>query len=101
MAHPSLCVGMCCICYGTLTPESALHEDLHEGRGGVHRGKCAILAGIYPDLYAKLVCEALIKRMHAAPNNRSPEWYAAYRRYGAFIDRISTEDHYDTWSGPE
>lgn len=100
MCHPSLTVGMCCICYGTLTPDNTLYEDLHQGRGGVHRGKCAILAGIYPDSAAQFTCEALIKKMHAAPSPRSPEWNAAYRQYGAYIDRIITEDHYDM-SGPE
>lgn len=94
MCSPELTMGICCICFGTLTPENTLYDDLHEGRGGVHKGKCAILAGIYPDSYAELVCQALIRRMHAAPNNRSPEWYEAYGRYGAFIDRIITEDHY-------
>lgn len=67
----------------------------------MHKGKCAILAGIYPDLFVELVCDALIKRMHAAPNNNSPEWWAAYRRYGAYIDSLGVEDHYYDMSGPE
>ena len=94
MCSPELTKGICCICYGTITPENR-HDDYSD----LHRGKCAILAGVYPDLAAELTCEAFIKQMRAAPSNRSPEWYDAYRRYGAYIDSLGPEDHYDM-SGP-
>ncbi len=99
MCHPSLTEGMCCICYGTLTPENTLYDDLHEGRGGIHRGKCAILGGIYPDLAAAITCEVFMKRMHNHPTNTCPAWHALYAEYMKYIDVLTDEDFYDM-SGP-
>lgn len=93
MCHPDLTKGMCCICYGTLRPETTLFEDLYEGRGGVHKGKCAILAGIVPEEHV-YESDHLIKRIHSAPPN-SPRRRRAERDYYAFVDRIAEVDYYE------
>jgi hypothetical protein len=92
MCSPELTRGICCICFGSLTPDNTLHDDLNEGRGGVHRGKCAVLAGIYSDDDAAAEGEYLIRHMHnCAYGSRQHD--KALKNYYAFVDRISTEDH--------
>lgn len=89
---------MCCICYGTLTPENTLVDDLHEGRGGVHKGKCAYLAGIVPPVH-QAQSDKLIRHIHSHRPNSQPRRLAT-NRYYAWIDSVCGEDHYDM-SGPE
>lgn len=99
MCSPDLCRGICCICCGNLTPETTLYDDLGEGRGGVHRGKCAILAGLSMTPAQKsFVDDLILEAHHMEPN--SPERRQADRRYYRYVDAIATEDHYDN-SGPE
>lgn len=91
MCSPELWQGLCCICYGTLTFENALYADLGEGRGGVHRGKCAILAGIVPEEHIA-EHDRLIRHIHNCPSG--PQKDGARREYYAFVDGIATEDQY-------
>lgn len=101
MCSPELTRGLCCICCGTLTEENTLYDDLNEGRGGVHKGKCAILAGIYNEVSAaeENRLTRLVERIRITKGNREL-WMDAFREYYAFVDSIATEDHYDM-SGPE
>lgn len=98
MCSPELTKGMCCICFGTLTPENTLYDDLHEGRGGIHRGVCAILAGIYPDEQIEETAERLIADLHAEPYGPHRNWMM--RKYHEWVHAVATENHYDM-SGPE
>lgn len=92
MCSPELTKGMCCICYGTLTPDNTLFDDLHEGRGGVHRGKCAILAGIMPEEHLP-ESDRLIRHIHNVP--RGAQHDRAIREYYAWIDSVCDVDHYE------
>lgn len=98
MCSPELTRGMCCICCGTLTPENTLYDDLNEGRGGVHRGKCAILAGVGLTPEQEIEAKHLIRHVHTCVNGSLQHKQATMDYYG-FVDRIATEDHYDN-SGP-
>jgi hypothetical protein len=98
MCSPELCRGTCCICFGTLTPETTLYEDLGEGRGGVHRGKCAILAGLSMTSEQKSIVDDLILSAHNMEPN-SPERQQADITYYRYVEAITTEDYYDN-SGP-
>ncbi|MCG7607059.1 hypothetical protein [Mycobacterium sp. CnD-18-1] len=96
MCSPELTKGMCCICFGTLTPDNTLYDDLNEGRGGVHRGVCAILAGIYPDDQARETAERMIAEIHAQP----PGDNEVMRRYYRWVHEVAEADFYDN-KGPE
>ena len=87
---------MCCICCGELTPENALYEDLGEGRGGVHRGPCAIHAGFVPDEHRE-EWDRLIRHLHNCAHG-SDQHRAAIIDVYSFADAISTENH--EWEGP-
>ncbi len=88
MCHPSLTEGMCCICYGTVTP-----ENVHPEYRDLHRGKCAILAGVYPDPWCEITCEVFIQRMHAHPTKYGPEWNKISQEYYRYIASVTDEDY--------
>lgn len=102
MCSPELARGICCICYGALRPETTLVDDLYEGRGGVHKGKCAILAGIIPEGHLA-ESDALIKRIHGLPPNSWARSQAA-KAYHDFAERIAEanyeEERYMTDDSP-
>lgn len=99
MCSPELTRGMCCICFGALTLETVLFDDLGEGRGGVHRGKCAILAGVGLTDEQRVIIDDIIRTAHRLEPN-STERDCMTRAYYAYVDAIAEYDFYDN-GGPE
>ncbi|MBB3752478.1 hypothetical protein FHT44_004990 [Mycolicibacterium sp. BK634] len=93
MCSPELVKGMCCICCGTLTPENIYVDDAGV-QWDFHRGKCAILGGVYSDPVHEAVGEALIKAFQSLPAN-SAERHLMNRIYYGFADLVADEDHFD------
>jgi hypothetical protein len=87
MCSPELTRGMCQVCLGTLTPETT------EPESDVHKGKCAVLAGISPPEHRERL-DALIKFAHRWPHG-SPQRDCAMRDYYRFVHSIAEVDHYD------
>lgn len=94
MASPELYRGICSICYGTLFQSNALSWDLGDGRGGVHRGVCAIHAGFYPAEHAARF-EQILADYHAAMDKQphSSEAHALLMRYYEMASEVADEDH--------
>lgn len=63
-----------------------------KGRGGIHRGKCAILAGLAMSPEQKSLADDIILHAHHAEPNSS-ERKRWDRVYYAFVDAIAIEDH--------
>lgn len=88
--------GMCCICFGTLTPETAFIDHDYQ-MWDVHRGKCAILSGIIPPEHTAKIAK-LIDEIHSHQQN-TPGKRRATTRYYRFVDSIAKEDFYN-YEGP-
>lgn len=91
MASPELYRGICSICHGTLFVSNVQSWDLGDGRGGVHRGVCAIAAGIYPpghgDRFATLLSD------YKAAERNSDEANQLLKRFYQMAAEVSAEDH--------
>lgn len=94
MCHPDLTRGMCCICFGALTPDN-IYTDNDGVQWDHHRGTCAVLAGFYPDERSAAKAQQLIDHMHSLPHS-SNERAQAVRDYYRFVSEVSTEDFYNT-----
>jgi hypothetical protein len=92
MCSPELTRGTCCICFGTLLPETALYEDCGEGRGGVHRGVCAILGGYYPSDELAYIGGMLIHFRHRATTQKERD--EATNAYYGWVHSVADEHHY-------
>lgn len=93
MAYPDLTRGLCIICYGSLSDETR-----DESCSGVHKGVCALLAGVgFTDEQQEFSYDLIADAHSEAPN--SPARREATERYYRYIRGIATEDHYDT-GGP-
>ncbi|WPH57687.1 hypothetical protein [Mycobacterium phage WXIN] len=97
MCSPELTKGMCGICFGTVTPDNA-YDNEHGLWEDVHRGVCAILAGLYPDSQIEETAERLIGDIHDEPYGPHRNWMM--RKYHEWVRAVATENHYDE-SGPE
>lgn len=98
MCSPDLCKGICCICYGTLTPENTLYDDLHEGRGGIHKGICAYHAGIVPAEHQKQY-DVWMSSLKTCPPQGGIRGMLIQGFY-QWVASVAEEDYYDN-SGPE
>lgn len=92
MCSPELWKGLCCICIGTLTPETTLVDDLHQGRGGVHKGVCAIMAGIVPEEHRE-ESDRLVDRIQSAVHGPARRKFIT--EYYAWVYSVAAEDHYE------
>lgn len=92
MCSPDLYQGQCCICYGKLWPGTGLHEDCGDGRGGIHKGVCAILGGYYPNDELAYIGGMIIYFLHSMPSGQ--ERQDADNNYHKWVYSIAEEDHY-------
>lgn len=96
MCSPELTKGMCAICLGTVTPDNAFGNEMGLWED-LHRGFCAILAGIMPEEHLEK-SDNMIRRIHATVHG--PARIVRTNEYYAWARSIAEEDHYDM-GGPQ
>lgn len=92
MCSPELTRGLCQICTGSLTPQTA-HVDRDGNVWDVHKGVCAIEAGHVPDAHAATYREYMNRAHNAATPDVRRRSIKAFKKW---VREIADENHYLT-----
>lgn len=92
MCSPELTRGLCQVCTGPLTSQTA-HADRDGNVWDVHKGVCAIEAGYVPDAHAATYREYVNRARNAAtPEVRR----SSIKAFKTWVREIADENHYLT-----
>jgi hypothetical protein len=92
MCSPELTHGVCQICTGPLTPQTA-HVDRDGNMWDVHKGVCAIEAGHVPDAHSAMYWE-YVNRAHNASTSEARR--SSIKAFKKWVREIADENHYLT-----
>jgi hypothetical protein len=93
MASAELWGGLCGVCCGPLTVGNTLAVDTGNGRGGVHRGRCAYLRGEAAPEHQELL--DFFGDTLRLLDYKDPARGQVLRLYWKWLDSLGIENHFN------